>query len=206
MTIHRWLNWKPPILEGSSTPDPAKPAKPSSAGFDGSALGPLSKIEDAPDAERPVNAANCASEPEPQILEGGATPDPAKPAKPGFAGFAGFIMERPSKIEDASESQAVPQFEASDAERLAALEPTIGEFRKHFDINVVRVAGPKDRGIPYTEWRARKLNRIFAERGSGGVGRITVATVREGLEKEANEEPAKPAKPHFGHKDGVADD
>jgi hypothetical protein len=42
------------------------------------------------------------------------------------------------------------------------------------------------------ESKARERNSIFDERGTGGAGQITAATVRDGLEKEANGEPAKP--------------
>ena len=41
-------------------------------------------------------------------------------------------------------------------------------------------------GIPYAEWKAQELNRIFLERGAmGKPGEITAATVVDGLEKEA---------------------
>jgi hypothetical protein len=207
MTIRRWLNWKPPISGEGPTPEPSKPGSAGSAGFAGSTLGSLSKIGDASETETPIENGNSASEPKPQKLEECPIPGPAKPAKPSSAGFAGSILALPSKIEDASEAQApVEPANSTDAGRLAALEPAISEFRKHFEITRVRVAGPEDRAIPYSDWKARELNRIFAEHGTGGAGRITAATVRDGLEKEANKEPAKPAKPPFGQKDGASDE
>jgi hypothetical protein len=52
-------------------------------------------------------------------------------------------------------------------------------------------AAPDERGVPYAQWKARELNRIFAQHGTGGAGRITAAAVEDGLEKEANREPTK---------------
>ena len=38
--------------------------------------------------------------------------------------------------------------------------------------------------IPYAEWKAREINRIFHEHGkAGSVSRITAATVRHGERK-----------------------
>jgi hypothetical protein len=55
---------------------------------------------------------------------------------------------------------------------------------------------PDAPGVPYAEWKARELNRIFAEHGSGGAGRITAATVTDGLMKAANRNPASPEAHH----------
>lgn len=39
--------------------------------------------------------------------------------------------------------------------------------------------------IPWAEWKARELNRVFHEQGcSGSVSRITAATVRHGESKK----------------------
>jgi hypothetical protein len=37
--------------------------------------------------------------------------------------------------------------------------------------------------ITWAEWKAGEINRIFAEHGTNGPGRITAATVEDGLEK-----------------------
>jgi hypothetical protein len=78
-----------------------------------------------------------------------------------------------------------PLQEEKDAELPASAEPAIEEFKKHFMVTGVRVPGPKDSGIPYADWKARELNRIFAEHGTGGPGRITGHTVQHGLAKQA---------------------
>jgi hypothetical protein len=41
-------------------------------------------------------------------------------------------------------------------------------------------------GVPWAEWKARALNRIFQEHGlTGKPGRITAETIRDGLERAA---------------------
>jgi len=37
--------------------------------------------------------------------------------------------------------------------------------------------------LPWSEWKAAEINRIFAEHGTNGPGRITPATVEDGLAK-----------------------
>ena len=42
-------------------------------------------------------------------------------------------------------------------------------------------------GIPWAEWKAAELNRLFQEQGSTGQpGRITAATIRHGEQRAAN--------------------
>jgi hypothetical protein len=44
--------------------------------------------------------------------------------------------------------------------------------------------GWRPKGIPWAEWKAAALNRLFQEQGATGTpGRITAATVRHGERK-----------------------
>jgi hypothetical protein len=42
---------------------------------------------------------------------------------------------------------------------------------------------PEAPGIPYATWKADQLNRIFAEHGTAGPGRIKPETIMDSLEK-----------------------
>jgi hypothetical protein len=60
------------------------------------------------------------------------------------------------------------------------LEPALAVLRANREAAIEQVS------IPYPAWKAAELNRIFAEHGVLGVpGRITAATVQDGLDKAA---------------------
>jgi hypothetical protein len=51
-------------------------------------------------------------------------------------------------------------------------------------------AADPESGIPYCQWRANQLNRLFAEHGTlKQPARITAQTVEHGLEKQARRNP-----------------
>jgi hypothetical protein len=124
-------------------------------------------------------------EPDPQILEGGATAEPSKPSKPGFAGFDGSILGAPSRIEGvASEAQAPVDFTG-----------TVEEFQKFFTITGVRMVGPKDRGTSMEQWGIREITNQSDEYLRSLPTR-PVLTSKSATGQIAGT--AKPAKPLFG--------
>jgi hypothetical protein len=129
-------------LEESSNPEPAKPAGPSSAGFAGSNIGSLSKIEDASETQTPIETATSASAPEPQKLGEYHTPKPAKPAKPGFAGFAGSTLERPSMVPEMDDWEPTDQIEVPVQPEPSKPTKTLADV------------DPEERSVLCAEWKA----------------------------------------------------
>jgi hypothetical protein len=63
----------------------------------------------------------------------------------------------------------------------------VEEYRRVFDVRDIRVVRhDEERGIPYAQWKAAQLNRIFARQGAlKEAGRITAETIQDGLDKES---------------------
>ena len=106
----------------------------------------------------------------PQIISDSLIPQVPKVPKAGPGGTFGTFgtpLLRESPIIRGQDGQGSGETSAPAAERkpLADLDPEAP-------------------GVPYTQWKAAELNRIFAEHG-GGPGRITAATVEDGLAKRA---------------------
>ena len=81
---------------------------------------------------------------------------PTKPSKPGSVGFVGAAVAEMPEIGAPGSAMQCPA-ESED-------EPV---------------------GVPWAEWKAAGLNRLFQQQGlTGELGRITPATVRDGERKE----------------------
>jgi hypothetical protein len=77
----------------------------------------------------------------------------------------------------------------------SSLEPALAVLRANRDAVIEQVSkiapskptlaapDPEAPGIPYATWKADQLNRIFAEHGTAGPGRIKPETVQDGLLK-----------------------
>jgi hypothetical protein len=108
--------------------------------------------------------------------------EPTKPSEPGSVGFEGSPLGESSKIEAEPSGETA---NSADAERSAPKVPKTLLPKPLADVDA------EERGTPWAQWKADQLNAIFAEHGTGGAGQIMPATVRDGLEKEANRSPPR---------------
>jgi len=93
----------------------------------------------------------------PRTAQSCAGNQPTKPSKPGSVGFVGPTVAETPEI-------GAPQDSAMPCPTNSEDEPA---------------------GVPWAEWKAAELNRLFQLQGvMGDLGRITAATVRDGERKE----------------------
>ena len=191
----RWLAWKPKahISHDSAGSEPAKPSKPSSVGFEGATSAESPEIEAGPDPAELARVSAIVNRAGIRImaLGGGATigvwsdlDGPGVRAALQALGMSGL----PVRYLDGDgvpmryklrrvEGEPVPMNVLAEMERHPA-EPWKARDR------MLNEMGWCSKGIPWAEWKAAALNRLFQEQGTTGKpGRITAATVRHGEKK-----------------------
>jgi len=215
MSAFRWLNWIPKsrIFPGAVGGEPTKPSEPSFVGFEGATLGMPPKIEGdfvglpptvppkTEGARGPVEL-TCArallnrAGVRIMAIEDGATIGVWSDLDGPEVREALCIVSMdhlPVRYLDAA---GIP---ARYKERLVDGEPVPTSVLAEMERNPAAPWKVRDRmlnqmgwcskGIPWAEWRATTLNRLFQEQGtSGKPGHITAATVRHGLRKVRGKE------------------
>jgi hypothetical protein len=89
---------------------------------------------------------------------------PSKPSKPSFAGFEGFPSGDSQKI----------------ARGFVGFEGSVPASSQKIEVE----KGPEPAGVPYFEWKAREMNRLFQEHAlTGQPGQIKPETIQDGLER-----------------------
>ena len=196
-TRSRWMDWKPKarILADTVESEPTKPSKPGFVGFEGATPAESPEIKAGPDpaelarASAVLNRAGVCI----MALEGGATigvwSDLDGPEV--RAALRTFGSDRlPVRFLDGASVPMRYKARRADGEPvpmnvLAEMEQHPAEPWKVRD-RILNQVGWCSKGIPWAEWKAAALNRLFQEQGATGKpGRITAATVRHGERKAA---------------------
>jgi hypothetical protein len=104
--------------------------------------------------------------PKPRILADPAETEPAKPSKLGYVGSEGATSAESPEIEQEPEPAKLAGASA-------------GAAAAGVQYLALNDAGEDSKAIPWAEWKADTLNRLFQEQGlTGRTGRITAATIR----------------------------
>ncbi len=180
-----------------------KPSKPGSVGFEGATSAESPEIEAGPDPAELARASGVLNRAGVRILrlEGGATigvwsdldgPE-VRSALRAFGSDrlpvryldgAGIPMRRKLRR---VEGAPVPMNVLAEMERHPA-DPWKARDR------MLTEMGWCSKGIPWAEWKAAALNRLFQEQGvTGKPGRVTAATVRHGVWKASGPGEAVPS-------------
>jgi hypothetical protein len=194
-TRSRWMDWKPKaqISVDPAESEPTKPSKPGFVGFEGATSAEFPEIEAGPDPAELARSSAVLNRAGVRImaLEGGPTigvwSDLDGPEV--RAALRTFGSDRlPLRYLDGAgvpirykvrrvEGEPVPMTVLAEMERHPA-EPWKVRDR------MLNEMGWCSKGIPWAEWKAAALNRLFHEQGATGKpGRITAATVRDGERK-----------------------
>ncbi len=197
-TLHldsRWMNWKPKakILEDREKSEPTKTSETDSVVSVGATSAESPEIEAEPDPAELARASAALKRAGVRImaLEGGATigvwSDMDGPEV--RAALRTFGSDRlPVRYLDGAGVPMRYKLRRADGEPvpmnvLAAMEQHPAEPWKVRD-RMLSEMGWCSKGIPWAEWKAAALNRLFQEQGvTGKPGRITAATVRHGERK-----------------------
>jgi len=189
------MDWKPKtrILEGTVESEPTKPSEPGFVGFVGVTSAESPEIEAGPDPAELARASGVLMRGGVRImaLEGGATigvwSDLDGPeVRAALRTFGSDGM--PVRYLDGAGVPMRYKVRRVDGEPvpmsvLAAMEQHPAEPWKVRD-RMLNEMGWCLNGVPWAEWKAAGLNRLFQEQGvTGKPGRITAATVRHGERK-----------------------
>jgi hypothetical protein len=192
------MDWTPKarILADTAESEPTKPSKPGSVGFEGATSAESREIEAGPDPAEMARASAVLSRVGVRLmaLEGGTTiglwsdlDGPEVRAALRTFGSDGLPVRYldgagvPMRFKVRRvEGEPVPTNVLAEMERQPA-EPWKVRDR------MLKEMGWRPKGIPWAEWKAAALNRLFQEQGATGkAGRITAETVRQWERKTAN--------------------
>lgn len=214
-TRSRWMDWKPKarILANTARSEPTETTKTVSVVFVGATLAESPEIEAGPDPAELARASGVLNRSGVRIMaiEGGATigvwsdldgPE-VRAALRAFASdglplryLDGAGVPMRYKVRRV-EGEPVPM------NVLVAMERHAAEPWKVRD-RMLNEMGWCAKGIPWAEWKAAALNRLFQEQGvTGTPGRITAATVRHGELRRAALPPHPNGARRVVHRGGV---
>jgi hypothetical protein len=104
---------------------------------------------------------------------------------------------------EAERSRLAPALAVLRANRAATIERVSEPAQAGPSKSTLANTDPEAAAIPYCEWAAQRLNRIFEELGTAGPGRIQPETVTDGLEKYLRPCRARDLPPPTKHRGGT---